>query len=81
MDQNDIDITGHSQLDCLAGTNGNNVHLAVVLRFKGRQQGAEQPGVFCRGGCRQFEVLLSQADTGQQGNDQQREEDQSQLFH
>ena len=50
MDQNHVDIAGFSQLQCLAGAHGNDIHLAITLLLERRQQDIENSGILCRSG-------------------------------
>ncbi len=58
MNQNHVDVAGLAELEGLAGSHGDYIHLAVMLLFKGRNQLPEQTGVLGGGGGGEAQALL-----------------------
>jgi hypothetical protein len=56
MDQNDVDIAVFRQLEGLARTDRDDMHLDSALPFELRQDGAQETGIVGAGGRRQAQI-------------------------
>jgi hypothetical protein len=66
MHQHHIDVAGLTELERLAGADGDHVDLAIVLLLEGGEQDLEQAGVLGRGGGRHLQTLLGGGNAAEQ---------------